>query len=222
MDDKNFETLEAAVSAAKTAADEANGEDEALNKTLADAEKALSDAKTSQDLSKKKPTKTELEQAKFKRDQINKRIVELEGGKSSSEDEDDDDTPLTVGKLREIEKNKAVKTAEKLAESIEDETERDLVIWNLHNTIKATGNPEEDLRNARAIANASKNAAIAEEASRGRNASNHASGSGAPPKRSDDGKFQPTADELPFMRPPFNMTEKDIKAARKKAEDAQK
>lgn len=126
----------------------------------------------------------------------------------------DDDEPLTVGKLRAIEREKAVKTALQMAEDISDETERELVKHHLNNTIRSTGNPAEDLNLAKAIVNSKKNAQIAEEIARKSKAKDHPTGSSAPanPPREDD---ELTADELAFMRPPFNMTKAEVLKARK-------
>ena len=69
----------------------------------------------------------------------------------------------------------AAKTATELALGIENEIERELVLHHLENTVKSTGNAEEDLRNARALANAARNQQILEEVSRRPEAKNHSS-----------------------------------------------
>lgn len=159
--------------------------------------------------------KTELEKALFTKQQIDKRIAEL--SKESGIEEpisEDDESPVTVGMLKKLEKERSAKTSLQIADDIEDENERELVKHHLANTIRPSGNPQEDLKIARSLVNAVKNKQLIEEAQRKTPARSYSSGTGAPAKPSD-GVFEPTAEEVSFMRAPFNMTQKDVIAARK-------
>lgn len=95
----------------------------------------------------------------------------------------EDEKPLTRKDLLEalsaIKTSTATKTAEDLANEITNETERELTLFHIQNTIRSTGDPQEDLRNARALTNSVKNSQILEEASRKPQAKTHSSGSGA-------------------------------------------
>ena len=121
--------------------------------------------------------------------------------------------------LRRREQLQAEKSALQLAEEIPNETERELTKHHLQNSIKSTGNPQEDLRLARAIVNEVKSRQIAEEVARKTAARNHSSGSSAPAKEDESLIFDQdlTPEELTFMRPPFNVTKQDIMTARKKS-----
>lgn len=192
---------------------------EAEEKAKADT-KAAEDAKA-QDLIKqelekvksKTSGKTELEKALFTKQQIEKRIKEL-GGTEDNTTEKDDDTPVTIGDLRKIEKEKAQKTALTMAEDITDQNEKELVKHHIENTIRASGDPEQDLRNARAIVNSIKNSQILEEIARKTTAKSTSSGTGAPAKHEEN--FEPTQEEMNFMKAPFSLTKEQIIAARKK------
>lgn len=99
-------------------------------------------------------------------------------GITKEEEVEDEDKPLTKKELMEIlSKNQAAKTAEQLATDIQDEIERELVLHHIQNTIRSTGDPQEDLRNARALANSARNAKIMEEMARKPEAKSHSSAS---------------------------------------------
>jgi hypothetical protein len=157
--------------------------------------------------------KTELEKAIFTRNKIDKRIAELQG-ENVNEEEEDDNKPLTIGDFKKIEMEKAIKTAEQKANEIEDDKERELTLHYLRNSIKPSGNAETDLRNARAIVNSLKNAQIVEELARKTNPNQFSKGSGDNQKYEEN--FEPTAEELQFMKPPFNLTKAEIIAKRPK------
>lgn len=131
---------------------------------------------------------------------------------------EDDEAPLTKGEFKRIQQEQTIKTALQLADDIENETERELVKFHINNTIRSTGNPKEDLRLARALANDVKNKQILEQI-QGKPEVKRASsqGGGVPPKE-EEPEF--TEEELSFMRPPFNMSKVDVINARKKAEQA--
>lgn len=126
-----------------------------------------------------------------------------------SNDDEDDNKPLTRGDLKRMEREKSAQTALELAEQIEDEDERALVIDELENTILPSGNPQKDLAKARALAQSEKNAQIAAEAQRKRNAQSRGSGSGAPPKEEDH--FEATPLELRAAVMVGKKSPKDIK-----------
>lgn len=125
-----------------------------------------------------------------------------------------DDTPVTVGMLKKKGVEDASKKALTLADDITDENERELVKHHLENTIKPSGDPQEDLRKARAIVNDVKNTQIATDALRKTAAKTHNSAAGAPAKTDQIVEF--TAEELGFMRPPFNLSKEAVLAARPK------
>ncbi len=127
-----------------------------------------------------------------------------------------DDEPLTYGKLREIQKQEAQKTALQLAEDIEDESERTQVVDLLQNRLRSSGNPQEDIKLARATVNSLKNTQIGEEISR--KSSPNRTASGTSPGKPVENEFIPTADEATFMRPPYNLSKEKILERRKKEE----
>ena len=218
MDDKQKLADEAAATAA--AEGKSPEEIEQIKKTILESDPNPAHDPLKQELDKVKSKgqgKTELEKARYARQQIDKRISALEGDEGIHADEDeDDDKPVTVGMLKEKAKETAQKTALDLIEQqIPDETEKELTKYHLQNTIKSTGNPTEDIRLARAIVNDLKNNQIIEEVQRTKEAKQHSSGSGAPAKKDDD-VFVPTAEETAFMKAPFNLTKEAILAARKK------
>ena len=159
--------------------------------------------------------RTELEKALFTKQQIEKRIADLSKDAGVEDPiSEDDEAPVTVGMLKKLEKERSAKTSIQLADDIEDENERELVKHHIANTIKPSGNPQEDLKVARSIVNAVKNRQLIEEAQRKAPARTYSSGTGAPAKPSE-GVFEPTAEEVQFMKAPFNMTPKEIIASRK-------
>lgn len=172
----------------------------------------------------KKETRSELEKAAFSLKKTAERLKELGGdpvsalgieSKKETEPESDDDAPVTVGMLKKLQQETAHKSALQLADDIENETERELVKYHLENSIKSSGNPQEDVRLARTIVNAVKNKQIIEEQSRKIPAKTHSSASSAPAKVEQEVEL--TMEELAFMRPPFNMTKDEILKARPKA-----
>lgn len=221
MDETKIATLEASVADAKTQADAAGGTDANLNQKLIDAEKILTDAKAALSQSPidkaiedgKRVKRTKLEKAEFARKKIDAQISFLKG-ESSVVPEDDDDAPVTRGDLKKLQIEQVEKTALDRAGEITDLKERELVIHHLTNTIKSTGDPQKDLELAYSIVHSTKNTEIAEELARGGVSRALPGSRGAPPKPAA-GVFTPTADEQAMMRPPFNLTEAQIVAARK-------
>lgn len=170
-------------------------------------------------VTKKDAGRSELEKAIFKKKQIESRIRELQGesGGEADPDDIDDNAPVTVGMLKSLQRREAVNTAISLADDIENETERELVKYHINNSIKSNGNPKEDLRLARAIANAARNQQILEEISRKGAAKTHSSSRSAGIKNDgQDESEELSKEELAFMAPPFNMTKAEIIKARVK------
>lgn len=167
-------------------------------------------------VSKKTSGKTKREKLLFTKNRLEKQLQELdeEEGIEPSVVEDDENAPVTVGMLKRLEAERAAKTAVQLAEDIEDESEKELVKYHLQNTIKSTGNPKEDLRNARALANSARNAQIAEEASR--KTSGSAPRTGGAPALRQTAEPELTLDEQAFMKPPFNLSKEEILKRRPK------
>lgn len=201
-------------------------------KTKADADaKAAADAKPQTPIDieldkQKKPKRTELEKAEFAQKKIKARISALKGENPDDDEEDedddledDDDKPVTVGMLKKLEVQKAQQTALQIAESIADSKERELAKHYLTSVIKPSTDPEADVKYALSLVNAAKNGQIVQELSRKGPASSHSSGSGAPPKPSGE-VFEPTPAEASMMAFPFNLTQAEVIAARKKEEEA--
>jgi hypothetical protein len=163
--------------------------------------------------------KSELEKALYTQQQLEKRIKELKGdqGEIPVAEETHDDAPMTVAMYKKLEQEKAAKTALQLADEIQDDDEKTLTKHYLTTRIKSSGNPQEDLRFARAAMNSLKNSQIAEEVSRKTPARAFSSGAGNPAKP-PEGIFEPTAEEASMMRAPFNLTEADIKRARQQSQ----
>lgn len=169
------------------------------------------------------PTRTEKEKAEFSLKKNAERLKELGGDPTEIlglkptlkiDAELPDDTPLTVGNLREIQKQDGKKTALELAEKIEDPTEKQRV-KDILNRLTPSGDAHADLALARGSANSKKNAEITEEVLRTTEAKKHGSGSGAPAKV-EETISDLSPDELALMRPPFNLTMEEIKASRKR------
>lgn len=125
----------------------------------------------------------------------------------------DKDAVVTVGMLEQMQKETAKKTALQLASEIADPRERELTIMYLENRIVPSGDPQEDLRFARAAVNSVKNGQVAEEIARKSTPAGHASAPGAPAAKTPVTP-ELTAQEQQFTRPPFNMTPAQIIAAR--------
>lgn len=141
------------------------------------------------ELERVKSKKTPQEKAKdslfFNAEQAKKLGLdpaEILGIKPKEEVVEEDDKPVTRKDLTEllqsIKTTNAVKSAQEMAGEISDETERELTLYHIENTIKSTGDPKEDLRLARALTNSVRNSLIQEEAGRKPQAKTHSSASG--------------------------------------------
>lgn len=110
-------------------------------------------------------------------------VAEVLGIKPKEEIIEEDDKPVTrkdlLEALQAIKTSTAVKSAQELASEISDETERELTLYHIENTIRSTGDPKEDIRLARALTNSVRNTQILEEVSRKPQAKTHSSSSGA-------------------------------------------
>jgi hypothetical protein len=169
-----------------------------------------------------KSGRTEKEKAEFSLKKNAERVKSLGGDVASildmdtSESDDDDDKPLTIGMLKKMQQESASKTALQQADEISNETERELVKYHLQNTIKSTGNSAEDLKLARSLVNAVKNAQIGEELARKPIAKTHSNASSANAKVDTEVKVELTEQEKLFLGKPFNLTREQIIKARQK------
>lgn len=187
-----------------------------------EAEKARIEAETAalqvdpvkQELEKVNKKKfTRRERLQFENKKINEQLSELDKEEGIEIPKEDDES-MTVGKYKELKKSEGKKTALELAEAIEDESERGLIRHYLENRIVPSGNAEEDLKFARAAVNSLRNAQIAEEVERKKNAKGSPSAPGNPARHED--AFEATPNELVFMSPPYNLSKQDILKAREK------
>lgn len=170
-----------------------------------------------------KTGKTEAEKAAFSLKKNAERAKELGidpaeilGLKKVATDSDDEDNqPVTLGMLKKLQAETNAKTALQKAEAIENEAERELTKFHLQNTIRSTGNPDEDLKLARALVNSVKNAQIMELSKSKGEAKSHSSASGAPAIKTEvEGDLTP--DEVLFTQAPFFLKKEDIIKARQK------
>jgi len=172
------------------------------------------------------PLKTELERVKkggrtqkekllYTKKRVEEQLREIDGdaGVEPEPEVEDDSAPVTVGMLKHIQAQTATKTALQLADEISNETERELVKHYINNTINSTGNPNEDLRLARALANDVKNKKILEQVQQRPATRRISSNGGGQPYIPEEEEL--TADELSFMKPPFNLSKEKILQARK-------
>lgn len=211
-----------AVATAKAALD-ADPENQTLKSALTTAEAAATDAQTKADaLSQSSQLSPKQISKMLRKKAIIEKTLQDAGVAADDEDDEDDedddlededlDKPLTRRDLNRIDKAKASKTAVQMAEAIPDVLARDAVKQALSRVV-ASGDPEKDFQDAVAIASREKNSKVLEELRRKPTAPQHRSGSGAP-ARQEGAAFEPTSEEAKFMRPPFNLTEKDIIKAR--------
>lgn len=151
-----------------------------------------------------------------KRERLEHQREKIEAELNSLDQGDDDSRPLTVGEFKKMQQQLAKATALELADSIGDEDEREEVKTILESRLVPSGNADADLKEARAIANARKNAQLAEESLRKQAPKRDSSGSGAPKKGSEE-VFEPTPAELNMMQG-FGLTKEDVLTARKATE----
>lgn len=164
----------------------------------------------------KEDPKDQPKQKYSKRERLLYAKGKIENELDELENEEDDDRPLTVGELKRIRKEEARDLALEMAEDIDDEDERQQVIDVLRNRITPSGNPDQDLALARGAVNSLKNQQILEENARRGTPRRYATTPGAPGQPAD--RFEPTAEESVFMRPPYNLSKDQILKAREAAE----
>jgi len=158
---------------------------------------------------------TRIERLEFEKRKIEEQLQE-EYKKEGKAPATPKDTLVTVEMLEKMQKDQARKTALELADAIEDENERTVVKHYLDTRVVPSGNPQEDLKFARAAVNSLRNAQIAEETARKTNGKSHPSGSGVPARPQED-VVEFTAEELVFLGPPYNLTKDQVIASRPKA-----
>lgn len=202
---------------AKKQADDAGGIDETFNAEAQEAEQQAKDAEAhAQNLSQQEgpdDRKKQIDKLKRKKHFIDQDLKDL-GADDNDLDDDtiDPDKPVTQRQL-------AQRTLESLLNAISDSQERESVrsALNLVHPDVILRNPEQAVQVARNNVFADRNRKIVEEhGRRAGNAPTRNHGAGAP--RREDEPFEPTADERKYMRPPFNLSEADIKAARTRGE----
>lgn len=156
--------------------------------------------------------RTKVEKLQYTKKRIDEQLKEL--GVEDEIEDDEDEKPVTVGMLKKIQAQTATKTALQLADEIPNETERELTKYHLENTIRSTGNPQEDFTLAQNQVNAVKNKQILEELGRKTTPPTHGSNAGAPANKEKQEEFTP--EEQSFMKPPFNLTKEAVIKARSK------
>lgn len=163
----------------------------------------------------KKEGRTHDEKILYKFNELKKEVKErgLLPEEADPIDVSDDEAPVTVGMLKKMQADNAVKTSLQLADDISNEIERELVKHHINNTIRSTGNPSEDLRLARAIVNEVRNRQILEENDRKIPAKTHSSGTSAPAKLADP-EPEMTKEEITLMQW-SGMSKEDVFKARK-------
>lgn len=150
--------------------------------------------------------RTQVEKLQYSKKRIEDQLKDL--GIQDEEPDDDDSKPLTKGEFKKLQAESATKTALDLAQDVSNETERELIKFHLENTIRSTGNPQQDFELAQGLVNAAKNKQILDESLR-KTAKSNGTGPGAPAKvikPQDD----LTAEEMAFLKAPWNMTKEQI------------
>lgn len=189
-------------------------EAEDIEETVDETEETIDEDPLKLELDKvQKKGRTKVEKLLYTKKRVENELKEL-GIDDDPIGEDEEDRPLTVREFKKIQEQSATKSALDLVGGVQNEVERELLTYHLENTIKSSGNPQEDFDLARTLVNAVKNKQIMEEANRKPNAKTHSSASGAPPKKNAP-QDELTSEELSFMKPPFSLTKEQILAARK-------
>lgn len=181
-------------------------------KAKVDAKAAEQDLLKSE-LEKVKTKKTQKEKLIYTKNRIEQQLKELDPDAENLESDEDDDKPITRKELKELQARNVTKSALQLADEIENETERELVKHYLNNKIRSSGNPQEDVSDARALANKVKNAKIAEMANQRPGAVRTSSQGGGMPYVAPEEELSPQ--EVRMMKAPWNLTKKAILDARK-------
>lgn len=201
----------------ETSSSEAKVETKADVETEAKVEAEQDPLKTELERVKKVSKYSEEEKAEFSFKKQAEKLKELGKdpasilGIKTEEISDEDNQPLTKGEYRKMMAGSVAKTALQEADTIPNETERELVKYHLENTIKSTGIPTEDLKLARALVNAVKNTQIIEETARKGIAKTHSNSSGVDAKQEKEVIY---TDEEKKMMHSFKLSPKDILNAR--------
>ncbi len=154
--------------------------------------------------------RSKAEKLLYTKKRVEEQLKEL--GIEEEPEDDEENTPVTIGMLKKLQAQTATKTALDMADEITNVTERGVLRYHLENTIRSTGNPQEDFKLAQGLVNSVKNSQIIEETIRKVPAKTHGSGGGVPAKVIKEPEY--SAEELQFMKPPFNMSREEILAAR--------
>lgn len=163
---------------------------------------------------KKDQGRSKREKLEYTKARVDSQLAELDAEEGNTPAvSGDKSAPMTVAMYENLEKERAQKSALQMADEITDANERDLVKHHIENTIRPSGNPNEDLRVAKALVNAVKNGQLLEETARVSTPSRAPASPGAP-ARLPQQQEELTSDELLFMRPPFNMTKDQVIKAR--------
>ena len=162
-----------------------------------------------------KKSRTQAEKLLYTKKRVEAQLKEL-GIEEDVETKDDseDDKPMTIAMWKKLQAETATKTAIDLADEVENETERELLKFHLENTIKSTGDPQNDIKLARTLVNAVKNKQILEEVARKPQVKTHSSSSGVP--ASHQKAVELTKEEQLYMLPPWNLTKEQVLKARPK------
>jgi len=132
----------------------------------------------------------------------------------TNDEPSDDNAPVTVGMLKKMQQQTAEKSALQLADSITNATERELVKYHLENTIRSSGNPQQDFETAQSLVNAVKNKQILDTVVAKPAAVIASSNGGASSHVEQTPEL--SKEELLYTQKPFNMTPAEIIATRKK------
>ncbi len=164
----------------------------------------------------KESGRTKRDKLEYTKARVESQLAELDAEEGvTPTSTPDKSAPMTVAMYEQMERERGQKTALQLADEISDANERELTKHHIENTIRPSGNPNEDLRLARAIVNSVKNGQIAQEVSRATPAPRSGTAPGAPAIVAGP-EAQLSAEEMSFMRPPFSLSKEQIIASRPK------
>lgn len=178
---------------------------EEVNTDEANADKALADelAKLKESQPKLQPHRTEEEKARFTIAKILERHPNIKD-EIYTPPVEEDEAPLTRSEMlkmiAELKDTQAVKSATELADTITNPVEREMVKYHIENTIKPTGNAQQDLNTAKLLVNARKQEIAREEQARRGVTKIAPSARSAPSKADDTSAITLTPDEEKFVR----------------------
>jgi len=168
--------------------------------------------------------KTQLEKALHRRKFLDEEIVKL-GGKLPEEkvEETEEDAPLTRKDLEEALKDlkdkpqHLVRTIDDYLKDEPNEIKKELINFHIENSIKSTGNPEQDYNLAKILAEEPIRRQITEELARKGTPKTHSSASSAPGSSGSQPIISFTKEEQLFLDTGV-ITREDILAARAKTQ----